>query len=70
MKGQLHTSYRLLKRHFHDVFGFDVSTGYLTKQIRKVSQALKVPYEELSQQLVAESHLYMRRNTSCLLMWI
>jgi hypothetical protein len=44
------------KKYFHDVFGLNVSTGCLTKQIRNVSQALQEPYEELLKQLFDELH--------------
>jgi transposase len=57
LKGRGHMSYRTLKDYFHDVLGIDVSTGFLAKQIQKVSAALKSPYEELEELLKQQSHL-------------
>jgi transposase len=57
LKGRCHISYRSLKDYFHDVMGVEVSTGFLAKQIQKVSAALKSPYEELEELLKQQSHL-------------
>jgi len=59
LKGRLHGSYRTLKEYFHDVVGIDISTGFLAKQIKKVSVALKSPYDELEEFLKEQSHLYI-----------
>jgi transposase len=59
LKGRLHASYRTLKEYFHDVVGIDVSTGFLAKQVQKVSAALKSPYEELEEFLKQQHHLYI-----------
>src|SRR5215469_12726330 len=58
LKGRCHISYRTLKEHFRDVIGIDISTGFLAKQVKKVSAALKSPYEELAE-------LSSRRGTAC-----
>jgi transposase len=57
LKGRCHMSYRTLKDYFRDVQGIDISTGFLAKQIQKVSTALKSPYEELEKLLKEQSHL-------------
>jgi len=59
LKGRLHGSYRTLKEYFHDVVGIDISTGFLAKQIKKVTAALQSPYEELEEFLKQQSHLYI-----------
>ena len=59
LKGRLHGSYRTLKEYFLDVKGIDISTGFLAKQIKKVTAALKSPYEELEEFLKQQSHLYI-----------
>jgi len=59
LKGRGHMSYRTLKDYCHAVLGIEVSTGYLAKQIQKVSVALKLPYEELEKFLKQQSHLYI-----------
>jgi transposase len=57
LKGRCHISYRTLKDYFHDVLNVDISTGFLAKQIQKVSAALKSPYDELAELLKTQSHL-------------
>jgi len=57
LKGRCHVSYRSLKDYFHDVMGIEISTGFLAKQIQKVSAALQSPYEELEELLKKQSHL-------------
>jgi hypothetical protein len=59
MKGHDHMSYTTLHEHFRDLYGICVSRGFLAKQIRKASDALKKPYEELVDQLPAEEHLHV-----------
>src|SRR5215469_1535084 len=59
LKGRVHASYRTLKEYFHDVVGIDISTGFLAGQIKKVSVALKSPYDELAEFLKQQSHLYI-----------
>jgi transposase len=59
LKGRGHMSYRTLKEYFCDVVGIDISTGFLAKQIMKVTAALKSPYEELEEFLKKQSHLYI-----------
>jgi hypothetical protein len=57
LKGRGHMSYCTLKDYFHDVIGIDISTGFLAKQIQKVSGALKSPYDELAKLLKEQSYL-------------
>ena len=59
LKGKCHVSYRSLKDYFHDVMGIDISTGFLAKQIKKVSAALNPPYAELAEFLKQQEHLYI-----------
>ena len=59
LKGRCHVSYRTLKEYFHDVVGVDVCTGFLVKQVKKTSAALKSPYDELAKFLTQQSHLHI-----------
>ena len=59
LKGRGHMSYRTLKDYFHDVLGFDISTGFLVGQIKKVSAALHPSYAELAEFLKQQEHLYI-----------
>jgi transposase len=59
LKGRCHISYRTLKEYFRDVVGIDISTGFLVKQVKKTSAALKSPYDELEEFLKRQSHLYI-----------
>jgi transposase len=58
LKGRCHMSYTTLRDFYNDVFSIKVSTGFLAKQVRKVSGALKKPYDELLEQLPKEPHLH------------
>jgi len=57
LKGRCHVSYRSLKDYFHDVMDIDISTGFLAKQIKKVSAALHPSYAELAELLKQQEHL-------------
>jgi transposase len=59
LKGRCHVSFRALKGFFHDVLGIVISGGFLAKQIKKASGALKRPYTELEEGLKGEMHLYV-----------
>jgi len=59
LKGRCHISYRTLKEYFRDVIGVDISTGFLVKQVKKTSAALKSPYEKLEEFLKQQSHLHI-----------
>jgi len=59
LKGKGHMSYRTLKDYFHDVLGFDISTGFLVGQINNVSVALKPSYDALAEFLKQQEHLYI-----------
>jgi len=47
MKGTLGVSYSELQQFYSDVVGVKVSTGLLANVVKRVSLALKAPYEEL-----------------------
>lgn len=47
LKGELHGSYRGIKRLYEDAFGLPVSTGYLAKVVAQTSEALALPYDAL-----------------------
>ena len=51
-------SFTTMQCFYADAFGLKVSTGYLTKQIRRTSEALKGVYEKLVEQLPKEEHLH------------
>ena len=59
LKGRGHMSYRTLQEYFRDVKGFDISTGFLVGQIKKVSAALHPSYAELAEFLKQQEHLYI-----------
>ena len=59
LKGRCHVSYRTLKEYFRDVVGIDVSTGFLVNQIKKTSNSLKSPYDELEKFLKSVCHLHI-----------
>ena len=58
LKGRCHMSYQTTQSFFAEAFGLKVSTGFLAKQVRKASEALKVPYENLVERLPAAKHLH------------
>jgi transposase len=57
MKGACHTSFSTIRKYIRNVFGINVSRGYLCKVIRKVSDAIHQPYDELLKQLSSEPWL-------------
>ena len=59
LKGRSHMSYRTLQEYFRDVMQIDISTGFLVKQVQKVSAALQSPYEELEELLKQQHHLHI-----------
>jgi transposase len=59
MKGNLGASYTELEQYCKDVLGITVSRGMLCKVISRVSEALKIPYEELGESLVNEESLHI-----------
>ena len=59
LKGRCHMSFKTLQSFYADVLSLRVSTGFLAKQIRKVSEALERPYEQLVEQLPKEKHLHV-----------
>jgi transposase len=56
MKGRCHMSYTTLRDFYNEVFSIKVSTGFLAKQIKKASAALKPFYDKLVEQLPNEPH--------------
>jgi len=58
LKGRGALSYRTIQCLYRDALSLRVSIGFLAKQIRKTSEALKQPYEELAKQLPKEKHIH------------
>lgn len=54
LKSACHASFSTIRTFLKDVLGLTVSRGYLAKVLRKVSGALKQPYDELRQRLRCE----------------
>jgi len=59
LKGRAHLSYTTLKDFFRDALSISVSTGFLAKQVRKASNAMEKPYQELLDRLPTEKHLHV-----------
>jgi transposase len=57
MKGTLGVSYSELQQFCSDVVGVTVSTGFLANVVKRVSLALKAPYEELEAQVSEQDSL-------------
>jgi transposase len=57
LKGAGHASFTTIQKYMHDVLGLDISTGYLSKLLHKVSNALDDPYQELLKRLSCEPWL-------------
>lgn len=57
LKGPCHMSFSTIRKYFRDVVGVKISRGMLSKLIRKVSDSLKEPYEELLRKLEGEDYL-------------
>jgi len=58
LKGRCHMSYRTMQSFFAEAFGLKVSTGFLAKQVRKASAALKLPYGHLAEHLPKAKHVH------------
>jgi transposase len=58
LKSRCHMSYQTIQSFYADAFSLDVSSGFLVKQVGKVSGALKRPYEDLVGQLPKARHLH------------
>lgn len=56
-KGACHMAYSTIQRFLKDVLGLSVSRGQLAKVVGKVSNALQLPYEALSQALPEQPQL-------------
>lgn len=59
LKGRSHMSYKTLQDFFNDALSLKVSTGFLAKQVRKVTNAMEKPYQELLDRLPHEKHLHI-----------
>jgi transposase len=56
-KGPCHASYSTIRKFLRDVVQVTIARGQLAKLISKVSEALDAPYQELLEQLPAQSRL-------------
>lgn len=56
-KSVCHMSFSSIRKYFRDVIGVRISRGLLAKVVRKVSESLKDPYEELLNLLAEEEQL-------------
>jgi transposase len=59
LKGRGHMSFKTLQDFLADALSICVSTGFLAKQIRRTSEALKGAHEELLAQLPLQGHLHI-----------
>jgi len=59
LKGRAHMSYKTMQAFFSDVLLINVSTGFLAKQVFKMSEALERSYQELVEHLPQERHLHV-----------
>jgi transposase len=57
LKGACHMSFSAIRKFFRDVIGVRISRGMLAKLIRKVSDSLQDPYEELLRLLPQQERL-------------
>lgn len=57
LKGRIHASYSGIRDFYQDVFGLQVSRGYVAKLLRKASQAFGPPHGELLELLPRQTHL-------------
>lgn len=57
LKGVCHASFSTVRKFLRDVVHVTISRGQLAKILGKVSEALKLPYEELLARLPDEEHL-------------
>ena len=58
MKSSCHMSYKTLQTFYSDAISLKASTGFSAKQVRKVSEAVKAPYERLVKQLPHAKHIH------------
>ena len=57
LKGACHCSFSTIRKFVRDVLGVKLSRGYLAKLIRKASDSLRTPYEQLLDRLPHEECL-------------
>ena len=57
LKGACHCSFSTIRKFVRDVLGVKLSRGYLAKLIRKASESLRTPYEQLLDRLPQEEIL-------------
>ena len=55
LKIQCHMSIKTMKTFYQDVFNISVSTGYLCKVLKNISECLETPYNELVKELAFQS---------------
>ncbi len=59
MKASLHGSYTTLEEFMAEIFKLKVSRSGLANQIKAVSQALQVPYQELEKAIASQPYLHI-----------
>jgi transposase len=59
LKGRCHMSYKTIQGFLNDALGIHVSTGFLTKLVYKVSEAMAEPYAHLVKALPEQKHLHI-----------
>jgi transposase len=59
LKGRCHLSYTTMQGLFRDALAIRVCTGFLAKQVNKVSEAMAEPYAQLVQALPERSHVHI-----------
>ena len=58
LKGRCHMSFKTIQSFYADVMSFKVSTGFLAKQVRKASEAIKPAYDELVKGMPDTKHIH------------
>jgi transposase len=59
LKGNHSTSYREIQEFCHDVLKVSLSRGMIAKVVKRVSSALKAPYDELAATVSTQSRLHV-----------
>jgi hypothetical protein len=59
LKGRGHLSYTTVQAALKDIAGIKVSTGFLAKEVKQVSESLKEPDEELTEQQSEAGHMHV-----------
>ena len=58
LKSRCHMSYKTIQSFYADAMSLKVSTGFLAKQIRKASEAIKPAYEKLVKDIPLTKHIH------------